>query len=120
VVLIGVGQILIFDPSTRAFRQSGVLLKTFTGEAVALLQNGSVLIAGGGDISSASADVLVYSPETDSLNKVGALSVGRSGATATLLPDGTVLVAGGFSPGPVTSAAAEIVDLRPRSRAVHH
>jgi len=120
VVLIGVGQILIFDPSTRTFRPSGVQLKTFTGEAVALLQNGSVLIAGGGDISSTSADVLVYSPETDTLNKVGTLSVGRSSATATLLSDGTVLVAGGFSPGPVTSAAADLVDLRPRSRAVHH
>ncbi|PYQ46880.1 MAG: hypothetical protein DMF59_20390 [Acidobacteria bacterium] len=121
VVLVGLGRIQTFDPSARTFRSSSVILKTYRGEALVLLPDGSVLIAGGNiDGTVLSADVLVYSPDTDSVKTIGALTVGRDSPTGTLLPDGTALIAGGFTTGAKSSAAAEIVDLRPRGRAVRH
>jgi hypothetical protein len=124
VLLVGLGYLQTFDPSTQAVAISSVRLKTYRGEAVVLLPDGIVLIAGGNiDGTNLSADVLLYSPVTDQAISVGKLTVARDSPTGTLLPDGTVLIAGGYSqPGFNNSAAAEIIDVnaRGRSRAVHH
>jgi large repetitive protein len=56
-----------------------------------LLQNGNVLIAGGG--SSAVAEI--YNPASGTFTPTGAMKVNRSSHTATLLNDGRVLIAGG-------------------------
>jgi hypothetical protein len=122
VLLVGLGYLQTFDPSTQTATITGPRLKTYRGEAVVLLPNGKVLIAGGNiDGTSLSDDVLLYSPDTSTVASIGKLTVARDSATGTLLPDGTVLIAGGYTlPGFKSSAAAEIIDLRPRSRAVHH
>lgn len=124
VLFIGLGTFQTFDPSTQTVTIAGPRLKTYRGEAVVLLSDGKVLIAGGNiDGTNLSADVLVYSPETNALASIGTLTVARDGPTGTLLPDGTVLIAGGFTqPGFKNSAAAEIIDVnaRGRSRAAHH
>ena len=56
-----------------------------------LLPSGKVLVAGGGENSTAE----VYDPATGSFSIIGGMEIARSGHTATLLPDGSVLFAGG-------------------------
>jgi len=64
------------------------------------LQNGQVLIAGGG---TASAEL--YNPSTGVFTATGDMTVSRTGHTATVLLDGRVLIAGGE-----TAASAELYD----------
>jgi hypothetical protein len=76
------------------------LNKPRSGASATQLQDGTILLVGGG-----LASVELWSPATGSWTTVGALSTARSGHTATLLPDGRVLVAGGSDPnGTLTSA----------------
>ncbi len=93
-----------------------------------LLRDGKVLIAGGGDVQTASFDEVVssaelYDPSTGQFTPTGSMRTARSHATATLLADGRVLIAGGYgclgksgcTPGPVTAgtdplASAELYD----------
>ena len=124
VLLLYLGNLILYDPSTRTTTQSTQHLETYTDEAVVLLPNGNVLIAGGVDSQTfeGSTEVLVYSPDSDTLTNIGSLSLGRWDATATVLSDGTILVAGGATRETTNSTAADLVDLnaRRRSRAVRH
>ena len=67
------------------------------------LDNGHVLIAGGGKNSSFTMlkSTEVYDPATGNWTQAGSLAVARYSHSATLLADGTVLVAGG-TPAAVT------------------
>ena len=85
-----------------------------TGQAAALLPNGTVLVAGGQDLNGhvlPSAEI--YDPTAGTFTTTtNSLSTGVTGATATLLPNGTVLIAGGSTDGTATGATsvAEIFD----------
>jgi N-acetylneuraminic acid mutarotase len=61
-----------------------------TGQTATLLNDGQVLVAGGG-----TATAELYDPSTRTFTKTASMSVARTDATATLLADGDVLVAGG-------------------------
>jgi hypothetical protein len=74
--------------------------------AVALLPNGSVLVAGG-SFAGGSADV--YDPSTARFTAT-ATPIAGIGSNAASLPDGRVLVAGGRA-GSVMTAAAETYSL---------
>ncbi|MEO7674442.1 MAG: kelch repeat-containing protein [Pyrinomonadaceae bacterium] len=70
-------------------------------EAVALLKNGTVLIAGGGE------QVATYNPATKSFSIAdGRMDTARFYSTATLLTDGRVLIAGGYDVHSIGSAKA--------------
>ncbi len=70
-------------------------------EAVALLKNGTVLIAGGGE------QVETYNPATKSFSvAAGRMDAARFYSTATLLTDGRVLIAGGYDVRSQASAKA--------------
>jgi hypothetical protein len=58
-----------------------------------LLNNGKVLIAGGG-VHVASAEL--YNPSTGKFSVSGSLNTGRTDHTASLLTDGEVLGVGGY------------------------
>jgi hypothetical protein len=61
-----------------------------------LLQDGTVLVAGGQTASAPSSAADIYNPASGTFTPAnGTLQVARAGHTATLLGDGTVLIVGG-------------------------
>ncbi len=77
-----------------------------------LLDNGLVLIAGGGGTNAAApSSAELYNPATGNWTLAGTLATGRFAHTATLLPNGKVLVAGGqAATNNATLASAELFD----------
>jgi Galactose oxidase, central domain len=65
-----------------------------------LLQDGTVLIAGGMDLTDFTntffASAEIYDPATGKFTDTGSMSAARAEATAVRLPDGRVLIAGGL------------------------
>ncbi len=86
----------IYDPKKREFSVTGALENSRfkLPQAVALLQNGNVLVAGG------SRTVETYDPGCGCFRAVnGELDGPRYFASATRLRDGRVLIAGGYDAG---------------------
>ena len=84
----------IYDPATGAFSATGGMSTSRfkLPYAVALLANGTVLVAGGGSFAE------VYDETKGSFNKVeGSLGSARFFASATVLPDGKTLITGGYA-----------------------
>lgn len=74
-----------------------------------LLNNGTVLVAGGYN-ANASVSAELYDPATKAFTLTGNLNTGRNSQTATLLSNGMVLITGGISRGGSTLASAELYD----------
>ncbi|PYJ67913.1 MAG: hypothetical protein DME76_14105, partial [Verrucomicrobia bacterium] len=72
------------------FENTGSLNTGRFRHTATLLPNGTVLVAGGGDFASTSAEL--YDPVTGTWRTTGSLSHGHVGATSTLLPNGKVLI----------------------------
>ena len=84
----------IFRPDTLRFQQTGSLHRPRVGQTATLLNDGRVLMAGGGTgrlIGTAE----LYDPKTGIFSETGSLYTPRRKHTAGLLPDGRVLIAGG-------------------------
>jgi galactose oxidase-like protein/Kelch motif protein len=75
-----------------------------------LLQDGLLLVVGGGPGTSASSSAELYDPATQTWSMTGSLSVARAEHTATLLPDGKVLVVGGYNSSGDTLDSSEVYD----------
>jgi hypothetical protein len=83
----------IFDPATNGFTPTGKLntARYKIRDAVVLLQNGKILVAGGGRAE-------IYDPATGLFAAIqGGMGTTRYYATATLLANGEVLIVGGYS-----------------------
>jgi hypothetical protein len=108
-----VGKAEICDPSTGKLSPTGSMIVPRCCASATLLQNGQVLIAGGGTFTFMKSfnSAEVYDPATGAFTAVGAMTVGRSGHTATLLDNGRVLIAGGSqdSRGALTYAYSGVV-----------
>jgi Putative zinc-finger/Galactose oxidase, central domain len=86
----------IYDPVTGKFAPTGSLntARYKIRDAVLLLPNGKILVAGGG------ARLELFDPATGIFSAVsGGVGAARQYATATLLPDGEVLIVGGYLNG---------------------
>ena len=103
----------LYNPAMGVFSLTGSLNVARTSHTASLLNNGTVLIAGGaGSTQLASAEL--YIPTTGMFSLTGSLNTARTAHTASLLNNGTVLIAGGQQqPGsvPVQLASAELYEL---------
>jgi hypothetical protein len=101
VLLVGGGaDTELFDPTMGSFATSGSLNVSRGGAAVALLQSGKVLVAGGQSCDSGPGcpfltSAELYDPDSGTFSLTGSMAVNRISATASVLLDGRVLVAGG-------------------------
>ncbi len=86
-------------PAPPNWTLTGNLFHQTAGQIATLLNDGTVLIAGGEDSSNAVLDLAeIYTPSTGLFTPTaGNMVDDRTLPTATLLPDGTVLIAGGGS-----------------------
>jgi len=95
---------MFYDLGSKQFSPINPPAAVRLGHTATVLNNGQVLIAGGGEPVAE-----LFDPSTRSFSKTGTMANGRQNATATLLPDGKVLIVGGEdSNGPV--GAAELYD----------
>ncbi len=84
----------IYDPATGKFSTTGTMSTSRfkLPYAAALLDNGTVLVAGGGSFAE------VYDESKGSFSKVeGSLGAARFFASATVLPGGKTLITGGYA-----------------------
>jgi len=104
----------LFDPAREIFSYTGAMSIARAGHTATLLNNGTVLVTGGGDSSGDDRTAEIYDPATGGFSRAGDMAQGRTRHTASLLGDGRVLVAGGVVDvngfGLFSSKTAELYD----------
>ena len=94
----------IYNPKTNHWLPAGSLNTARAFHSAVLLDNGSVLVVGGGDSSTE-----LYDPSTAAWSYAASTSQTHYLGATTLLPDGKVLVTGGKN-GKYPMSSAEIYD----------
>jgi N-acetylneuraminic acid mutarotase len=97
-----------YDPSTGVWTAGAPMASATETPAVALLDNGQVLVAGGNDGSWLLSSTQVYDPVNDTWLNAGRMQVARRLAGTLKLPDGRVLAAGGTGADWSQTSSAEI------------
>jgi N-acetylneuraminic acid mutarotase len=88
----------LFDPPSSTWSDTGSMITAVQSHVTALLPNGSVLAAGGWNVTLSTGRIAtaeIYDPGTGTWTATLDLTPARTSATATTLRDGTVLVVGG-------------------------
>jgi len=103
----------IYDPTAGTFSSAGTMTVARSGHTMTVLGNGTVLIAGGENCTSATScsalsGAEIYDPTAATFTPTSnGMSAPRFDASAVLLNSGSVLIAGGFD-GTNLPTAAEI------------
>jgi len=90
----------LYDPATNTWTFTGSISVARRSPTITLLNDGRVLVAGGGDRASSTVTlplsiVEIYDPATGTFSVVGNMTTPRNAHSANLLNDGTVLITGG-------------------------
>src|SRR5437016_6976934 len=88
---------------------AGSMAQARTGASAALLQDGTILIAGGEGSGAPGNTLEIFNPATGSFSLAGTLTSSRKNHAAVLLSDGRVMIVGG-SDGNQILNSSEIVD----------
>jgi N-acetylneuraminic acid mutarotase len=119
LILVSVASVLAVRISTTEAGTNGVwstaanLITGREGHTATLLQNGTVLVAGGTDgRGNTLANAELYNPKSNRWMSAGTMATTRLDHTATLLPNGKVLVVGGLDASfpSSTLASTELYD----------
>jgi hypothetical protein len=94
----------LYDPQTGAWSAGHRMIAARGGHTATLLEDGSVLVAGGSGSAEESAcqchaplgSAELYDPSSGTWSATASMVAVRNGHTATLLPDGRVLAASGY------------------------
>jgi len=108
----------LYDPVTGQFTTTGAMSVPRESQTASWLSPnvvsgslaGSVLIAGGGDVSAPTDSAEVFNPQTGGFSPVGAMTIARTMQSAILLTTGKVLIAGGQSSDTNFLVSAELFD----------
>ena len=102
----------VFDATTELFRDVDLLPEASAGMASVRLTDDRVLVAGGCDLTTCTANAYAFEPASGSWATLNPMNEARSRPTTTLLRDGRVLVAGGCTgiACDTVLASAEIYD----------
>ena len=90
----------LYSPFTGQWTTTGSMTKPRGNHTATLLNDGSVLVAGGlcnGGFTYPDNSAELYDPSTGTWKATGNMNVGRVNTAATLLPNGRVLIVGGNS-----------------------
>jgi hypothetical protein len=103
----------VYDPATGTFSGAGTMTVARSGHTMTVLGNGTVLIAGGQNCTSATScsalsSAEIYDPNAGTFTLTSnTMGAARFGASTVLLNSGLVLIVGGFD-GTNLPASAEI------------
>jgi hypothetical protein len=108
----------LYDPTTGQFTPTGRMSTPRENHSSIFLSPsavsgplvGSVLVAGGGDVSAPTDSAEVFNPQTATFAPVGAMTTPRTLQSAVLLTNGKVLIAGGQSSDTDFLQSAELFD----------
>src|SRR5580692_9739589 len=108
----------LYDPVTGQFTTTGAMSMPRENHTATWLSPsvvsgslaGSVLVAGGGDVSAPTDNAEVFNPQTAAFSPVGAMTTARAMQSAILLQTGKVLIAGGQSSDTNFLVSAELFD----------
>jgi IPT/TIG domain/Bacterial Ig-like domain (group 2)/Galactose oxidase, central domain/Kelch motif len=103
----------LYDPGTGMFSFAGWMVSAHFFHTATLLDNGSVLVAGGHYLTEdggGDSPTEIYNPALGEFSQTGDLAAPRMSHAATRLADGKVLVVGGSDSNGSPLAGAEVYD----------
>jgi hypothetical protein len=105
----------LYNPKTRKCTPVGSMSYRRSGHIAVMLDDGSVLVAGGVGPTGALSSAEIFTPASRIFTTISTMTQRRAGATAIRLNDGRILIAGGGSDELDPSSSAEIFDPRTRT-----